>query len=162
QGRAVRNRRDVGSTAGDDLEIRKLHFERHRSSSHADALAIMPDLVDQRIKLSSHVVQASQIPRERVLRSNRFAEAIWQNRPAIYASANPIEMPGAFLFGPSREEPTPTSGRVIADSDLIYVRFGPLLRAQGWLSPEVQELKSAHWLSLWRNSGEILNHGYKS
>jgi hypothetical protein len=45
--------------------------------------------------------------------------------------------PGPFLFGPSREEPTPTSGRMvmIADSDLIYVRFGPLLRAQGGYFP---------------------------
>jgi hypothetical protein len=56
----------------------------------------MPDLVDQRIKLSSHVVQARQIPRERVLRSNRFADAIWQNRPVIDASANPIEMPSCL------------------------------------------------------------------
>ena len=29
-------------------------------------------------------------------------------------------------------------------------------------SPEVRELKSEHWLSLWRSSGEILNHGCKS
>jgi hypothetical protein len=56
----------------------------------------MPDLVDKRIKLSSHIVQARQIPRERVLRSNRFADAIWQNRPAIDASANPIEMPSCL------------------------------------------------------------------
>src|ERR1700747_1912916 len=52
----------------------------------------MPDLVDQRIKLSSHVVQARQIPRERVLRSNRFAD----DRPAIDASTNPIEMPSSL------------------------------------------------------------------
>jgi hypothetical protein len=64
----------------------------------------------------------------------------------------------------TREEPTPTVGRVVmtADSDLIYVRFCPLLRGSRRLSPEVQELKSAHWLSLWRNFGEILNHGCKS
>src|SRR5215510_4359238 len=28
--------------------------------------------------------------------------------------------------------------------------------------PEVRELKSGHWLSLWRSSGEILNDGCKS
>jgi hypothetical protein len=35
QGRAVQNRREAGSTAGDDLEVRELHFERHRSSPDA-------------------------------------------------------------------------------------------------------------------------------
>src|ERR1700730_17741829 len=47
QGRVVRNRRDAGSTAGDDLEVRKLHFERHRLSPDAGGLAIVPYLIEQ-------------------------------------------------------------------------------------------------------------------
>src|SRR3984893_6846516 len=69
QGRVVRNRRDAGSTAGDDLEVRKLHFERHRLSPDAGGLAIVPYLIDQRTKLGSNVIKARQVPRERVLRS---------------------------------------------------------------------------------------------
>jgi hypothetical protein len=96
------NRRGARSTSGDDLEVRELHFERHRSSPHAGAVAVVPDLIDQPTKLSSHV----EVPRERVLRSNRFADAIWENRPVIDASADAIEMPSRlpemFLWWPWR------------------------------------------------------------
>src|SRR5262249_8036968 len=40
-----------------------------------------------------HVVKARQISRERVLRSNRFADAIRENRTMINTSADPVEMP---------------------------------------------------------------------
>jgi hypothetical protein len=86
------NRRGARSTSGDDLEVRELHFERHRSSPHAGAVAIVPDLIDQRTKLSPHVVKARQVSRERVFRSNRFADTVWENRPVIDPSADPVKM----------------------------------------------------------------------
>src|SRR5262249_41541339 len=81
------------STTGDDLKVRELHFKRYRSSPHACTVAMVPDLVDQRTKLGSHVVKARQISRERVLRSNRFADAVRENWTMINSWVVPVEMP---------------------------------------------------------------------
>jgi hypothetical protein len=50
---------------------------------------------------------------------------------------------------------------MIADSDLIYVRFGPLCGLEAIVS-RGPRIENGHWLSLWRSFGEILNYGHKS
>src|ERR1700720_1615767 len=53
----------------------------------------MPNLIDQGTKLSFQLVKARQVLRKCVFRSDRFADAIWENRSMIDAPANPKEMP---------------------------------------------------------------------
>src|SRR5262249_35410803 len=73
-------------------EVGESHFERYCSSPHTRALAVVPNLLDQGTQLSSHVIKACQVSRERILRSNRLAIPIWDNRPVIDASADAVKM----------------------------------------------------------------------
>ena len=78
------------SAPGDDLEIEELHLQRHRPASLARALAVAPDLVDQRLELRDHDVEFGEVVGKGVFGADRFSDSVGLHGPVVDAARDPV------------------------------------------------------------------------
>ena len=93
---AVCNERRNGSATCDDLEVGKLHFERHRPTPHSCRLAMPPNLVDQRLELGDHRIEVFQVGDKRVFGADGFADLVGTDRAVVDTARDPVVVGAGF------------------------------------------------------------------